>query len=130
MVKIPTDSVTAGFLTIFGHIYIWCDSNFDGRHSNFFCAIIHLFLHPSLKQISPRITQESTTTHMERSIKNPWVTHRCALDTRGQLITYLNSMQAAQHQTHGFGVRTPAGFCVTLIAASGSPSHSTIQKLL
>jgi hypothetical protein len=26
-------------------------------------------------------------------------------DTRGQLITYLNCMQAAQHRTHGLGVR-------------------------
>src|SRR6266511_2533711 len=51
------------------------DSNFDGRHSNFFWAIIHLFLHPFLKQISPRITQESTTTHTEKSIKNPWIIH-------------------------------------------------------
>ena len=61
------------------HIYVWCDSNFDGRHSNSFWAIIHPFLHPSLKQISPRIIQGSITTHTERSIKNPWVTHRYAL---------------------------------------------------
>ncbi|KAK0209752.1 hypothetical protein IW262DRAFT_502167 [Armillaria fumosa] len=27
-----------------------------------------------------------------------------ARDTRGQLVTYLNAMQAAQHRTHGFGV--------------------------
>src|SRR6266540_3277467 len=56
--------------------YTRCNSNFDGRHSNFFWAIIHLFLHPSLKQISPRITKGSTTTHTE---KNPWVTHHYAL---------------------------------------------------
>lgn len=27
-----------------------------------------------------------------------------ACDTRSQLVTYLNAMQAAQHRTHGFGV--------------------------
>src|SRR6266571_2034314 len=79
----------AGFLTIFGHIYIWCDSNFDGRHSNFFWAIIHLFLHPSLKQISPRIPQGSTTTHTEKSIKNPWVIYCYALFTWRIVSLYL-----------------------------------------
>jgi hypothetical protein len=48
--------------------------------------------------------------------------------THGQLITYLNSMQAAQYRTHGFGARTPAGFCVTLTAPSRSLSRSSMPK--
>ena len=34
-----------------------------------------------------------------------------ARDTRGQLITSLNSMQAAQHRTHGFGVLIAKNTC-------------------
>ena len=34
-----------------------------------------------------------------------------ARDTRGQLITYLNCMQAAQHRTHGFGVLIVKNTC-------------------
>lgn len=34
-----------------------------------------------------------------------------ARDTRGQLITYLNSMQAAQYRTHGFGVLIAKNTC-------------------
>jgi len=34
-----------------------------------------------------------------------------ARDTRGQLITYLNSMQAAQHRTHSFGVLIAKNTC-------------------
>ena len=77
--KCDQKCVPCGFFDHFGHIYIWYDSNFDSRHSNFFWAIIHLFLHPSLKQISPRIIQGSTTTHTKKSIKNSWVTHHYAL---------------------------------------------------
>jgi len=57
------------------HTRCKCDSNFDSRHSIFFSAIIHLFLHPFLKQICLRITQWSTITHIKKSIKNPCVTH-------------------------------------------------------
>ena len=48
----------------------------------------------TLKQISPRITQESTTTHMERSIKNPWVTHCYALtrEWHGYVLGYICCM--------------------------------------
>src|SRR6266571_9151963 len=100
----------AGFLTIFGHIYIWCNSNFDGRHSNFFWAIIHLFMHPSLKQISPRITQGSTTTHTEKSIKNPWVTHHYALHVKKQHWTdYLEDMTASNIWMANRYLREPAG---------------------
>jgi len=70
--KLLTESV--GILTIFGHIYIWCNSNFDGRHSNFFCAIIHLFLHPSLKQ-TPESSKKAQQLTQKRVSKNPWVTH-------------------------------------------------------
>jgi len=70
------------------HTRCKCDSNFDGRHSNFFWAIIHPFLHPSLKQISPRIIQGSITTHTERSIKNSWVTHLYALVGGLSMILY------------------------------------------
>jgi hypothetical protein len=34
-----------------------------------------------------------------------------ARDTRGQLIAYLNSMQASQHRTHGFGVLVAQNTC-------------------